>query len=512
MPNRVTGLSSGLDTESLVTSLVSGYQKKVDNLTGNQKRLEWKQDAWKSMNSAFTKFYNGPLDTMSMKSSFMKKVTTATNPNAVKITTKDAAMNATQTMKVNKIASSAFTTGDKIEGATSGSKTLADLGLTDGGEYELKINVGKFNYNAAGEFESQDNEGTISLKFTKDSTIDEVISAIKGAKVDGSSARFNANFDANQGRIYMSAATTGNFANFTFENSVLAEKLGLLNGTYNDGSDAEIELNGVKYFDADGTFDINGLQITANEVTDKEFTITTKTDTSGIYDMVKDLLKQYNEMIKTLDTSYYADSSAKFKMLTEDEKYAMSDREVEEWEKKIKDGLLSKDSTLGEITSGLKSLMQQKFEVVLGDGSKKEMTLSDFGINTGSYLTTAKEERGVLHIDGDKDDIVSKSAEDKLQAMIDSDPDAVADFFSKLAQKLRDTMFNQMKGTTYSSSFTIYEDKLMAQQYSSYNTQIATAQERLNKKQDAYYAKFAKMETAMSKLNQVQQNMSGYFG
>ena len=149
---------------------------------------------------------------------------------------------------------------------------------------------------------------------------------------------------------------------------------------------------------------------------------------------------------------------------------------------------------------------------MLGDGSKKEMTLSDFGINTGSYLTTAKEERGVLHIDGDKDDIVSKSAEDKLQAMIDSDPDAVADFFSKLAQKLRDTMFNQMKGTTYSSSFTIYEDKLMAQQYSSYNTQIATAQERLNKKQDAYYAKFAKMETAMSKLNQVQQNMSGYFG
>ena len=514
--NRITGLNSGLDTESLVTSLVSSYQKKVDTLQGNQKRLEWKQEAWKSLNKSYVGFYNGPLDSMSMKSSFMKKVTTATNSSAVSIKTKDGAMNATQSMKVNRIASSAFTTGNKITGATDGGGTkLKDLaGATPdaNGKYKLTLNVGGYKLNETSGEEEFSKTSSVTLEFSGEDTIDSVINAIKGQKFENTDARFNANFDAAQGRIYMSASKTGDFGNFTFDDGGLASALGLSDGMYNRGYDAEITLNGVEYKDADGTFDINGLQITANEVTDKEFSITTKTDTSGIYNMIKDMLKQYNEMIKTLDTAYHADSSAKFKMLTEDEKYAMSEKEVEEWEKKIKDGLLSKDSTLSEITGGLKNIMLASIDVTRGDGSVKKMTLSDFGINTGSYLTTAKEERGVLHIDGDKDDDVSKTATDKLQAMIDSDPDAVADFFSKLAQNLRKNMFEQMKGTGFSSSFTIYEDKLMAQQYSSYNSQITTATERLNKKQDAYYAKFTRMEKAMAKINSVQQNLGGYFG
>ena len=516
--NRITGLNSGMDTEALVTSLVSSYQKKVDTLKSNQKRQEWKQEAWKPLNTSFTKFYNGPLDTMSMKSSFMKKTTTSTNSSAATIKTKDGAMNATQKLKINKTASSAFTTGSKIEGATSGSTTLKELGLTDeSGKYSLKINAGGFEKDANGDpiLTEQNVNGSVTLEFDSNATIDSVISAIKNASIkgaDGTEARFNANFDAKQGRIYMSAAATGDYGNFTFEAGALADKLGLTTGKYNAGSDAEIMLNGEIYNESDNTFEINGLQITANEVTAEEFSITTKTDTGGIYDMVKDLLKQYNEMIKSLDTAYYADSSAKFKMLTDDEKYAMSEKEAEEWEKKIKDGLLSRDTRLGEVTSAVKAIMQSGIEVERGDGSKKTMYLSDFGINTGSYLTTAKEERGVLHIDGDSDDIVSKANEDKLQAMIDSDPDAVADFFSKLAQNLRKGMFDQMKGTEYSSSFTIYEDKLMAQQYSSYNSKITDATERLNKKEDTYYAKFTRMEKAMAKVNSVQSNLSGYFG
>ncbi|MBR5969128.1 MAG: flagellar filament capping protein FliD [Lachnospiraceae bacterium] len=559
MPNRITGLNSGLDTESLVTSLVAGYQKKVDTLQGNQKRHEWKQEAWKNINSSYTKFYNGPLDTMSMKSSFMKKTTTSTNSSAVSIKTKDGAMNPTQKMKVNRIASSAFTTGGKVSGAADGGATkLSSLeGVTkseytvkvpkyqtdsEGNEvldangnkiqetdengqpvyttetrtgYNITISVGKVTTNEAGEITSRESADTITLGFDDDATIDDVMNAIKAAKFENSDARFNANFDAAQGRVYMSASATGNDGNFEFVggNTSLATALGLTSDAiYNAGSDAEIELNGVKYENGSGTFEINGLQITANEVSDQEFTITTKTDTSGIYDMVKDLISQYNEMIKSLDKAYYADSSQKYKMLTDDERYAMSDKEVEEWDKKIKDGLLSKDSTLYEAANGVKALMQSAIDVTLADGTKKKMYLSDFGINTGSYLTTAKDERGVLHIDGDKDDLVSKSNTDKLQAMIDADPDAVADFFSKLAQNLRSTMFNQMKGTEFSSSFTIYEDKLMAQQYSSYNSQITAATERLNKKQDAYYAKFAQMEKAMAKINSVQQNLGGYFG
>lgn len=39
MPIRLSGMVSGMDTESLVTALVSGYQLKKDNLVKAQTKL-----------------------------------------------------------------------------------------------------------------------------------------------------------------------------------------------------------------------------------------------------------------------------------------------------------------------------------------------------------------------------------------------------------------------------------------------------------------------------------------
>ena len=113
--NRITGLNSGMDTEALVTSLVSSYQKKVDTLQGNQKRHSWKQDAWKDLNKKVVSFYNGKLNTLSFPSAFNKKTTTSTNASAVSIITGDKAMNATQKVRVDKTASSA--SGDSKDSA-----------------------------------------------------------------------------------------------------------------------------------------------------------------------------------------------------------------------------------------------------------------------------------------------------------------------------------------------------------------------------------------------------------
>ena len=43
MPIRLSGMSSGLDTESLVSALVSGYRLQKDNLVKAQTKLSWKQ-------------------------------------------------------------------------------------------------------------------------------------------------------------------------------------------------------------------------------------------------------------------------------------------------------------------------------------------------------------------------------------------------------------------------------------------------------------------------------------
>ena len=90
------------------------------------------------------------------------------------------------------------------------------------------------------------------------------------------------------------------------------------------------ELNGAVFENTTNNFSINGLTIQATALTGNEaVTITTDTDVDGIYDTIKDMLSEYNELIKTLDTAYNAESAKGYEPLTDDEKESMSDDEVE---------------------------------------------------------------------------------------------------------------------------------------------------------------------------------------
>ena len=47
MAMRMSGLMSGMDTETIIKELVSAKQTKVDDAKKAQTKLQWKQDAWK---------------------------------------------------------------------------------------------------------------------------------------------------------------------------------------------------------------------------------------------------------------------------------------------------------------------------------------------------------------------------------------------------------------------------------------------------------------------------------
>ena len=48
---RMTGLASGMDTESIVTKLMDLQRIKTTRIENSITTLEWKQDKWKSLNS-----------------------------------------------------------------------------------------------------------------------------------------------------------------------------------------------------------------------------------------------------------------------------------------------------------------------------------------------------------------------------------------------------------------------------------------------------------------------------
>lgn len=280
------------------------------------------------------------------------------------------------------------------------------------------------------------------------------------------------------------------------------DKLNVSSATYgafkNDAADAKITLNGVDYTSSKNTFEVNGLTLTVSATTaeGESVTITTEDDTNGIYDMVKNFFKEYNAVINQMDKLYNADAAKGYEPLTDEEKEAMSDSQIEEWENKIKDAALRKDGTLSTFASEMKRIMMEGVEV---DG--KKMYLANFGIGTLNYFVAADNERNAYHIDGDPDDENTANNPDKLKSMIANDPDTVVSFFTQLSQKMSDKMFDMMKSVEgVSSAMTAYEDKRMQTDYDNYTAKIKELEKKLADYEDKWYAKFAAMETALAKM------------
>ena len=603
MAIRITGLNSGLDTDSIVQELVSAYSTKKDNIEKKQTKLSWKQDAWKEMNTKIYSFYSKSLTDFKFMSNFdgMKKTTLSDSTKAT-ITAGTNVTNGTQTLKINQLATAGYLTGAELKSdgeKYTGKTKLSELGITDKeltfkvGDEEKKIKVtGSMTINdftkALNEtgvkasfdekqqrffINSTESGAEFDFGFVTDSaddvavlkklglaTADDMVALsarqsteedIKDLKATNEirtsaiqlSGMSETEFDAlstEEQDTYLEAAivkkddemkgvdtSTKDYKDKSYIQSRMGEiesaqienyteqlkqtdKYAQMKKEYaakQDASNAIIELNGATFEGSSNTFTINGLTITAKGVSESTMTLVTETDVDAVYDKIKGFLNEYNEVIKAMDEAYNAESAKGYEPLTDEEKESMSDDEVEKWEKKIKDALLRRDSTLNSIASSMKVAMAKSYTI-----NGKTYSLSSFGINTQSYFTASENEKGVYHIDGNQDDDTSKANADKLKAAIASDPDTVAAFFNELAKGVYDDLDKRMKSTTLSSAYKVYNDKQMQSEYDSYSDDIKKWQKKLEEMEDYYYDKFSAMESALATLNSQQSQLAGLLG
>lgn len=506
MPIRMTGINSGMDTESIIKDLVKVKSAKKEKLIKEQTKLEWKQEAWKELNAKVYGFYTKSLSNLRFKSDFMKKATKVSNDSIASVVTGANAVDGVQQMKVDKLAKSGYLTGGEI--TATGATTLADLGVVAEGD-QFKFDL------VTGDPSDPANQTRETITLDAGATVNDFVKALKDKGL-------NASFDTVNGRFFISSAKSGAAANFELRDvgsdsstSSLAN-LGLdYEGTAAtavgqahkiDGEDAQITLNGAVFKSSTNTFEINGLTITANKESTEEITLTTSQDTDGIYDMVKNFLKEYNAIINEMDKLYNADSAKGYEPLTDEERDALSEKEIEKWEDKIKQAILRKDDTLNTVSNAMKTIMVQGINV-----NGKNMYLSDFGINTLGYFNAPDNERNAYHIDGDSDDINTMNNEDKLRSAIAKDPDSVVAFFTGLADALYSKVGDMMKKTEYSSSFTLYDDVLMKRDYDDYKEKIAKEEAKITAFEDRYYKKFGAMETALASLQAKESAVAGLF-
>ena len=181
---------------------------------------------------------------------------------------------------------------------------------------------------------------------------------------------------------------------------------------------------------------------------DDVVTLTTRRDTEGVYNIVKNFLKEYNAIISEMDKMYNAESTKGYEPLTDAEKDELTDTEIEKWETKIKDSILRRDSNLSSLSSAMKNIMLQGATV-----NGKQMYLSSFGIETLGYFSSAENEKNVYHINGDEDDATVSSKANDLKAAIAADPDTVISFFSQLSQNLYTELDKQSRSIDGVRSF-----------------------------------------------------------
>ena len=192
---RLTGLSSGMDTESIVSALVSGKKTKVDEAKQAQQKLEWTQDAWKDMNSKIYGLYSGKLSAMRFSTAYNKKSTKTSN-SALSVVSGEGAVNGSYTAKINSLAKAGYLTGAEIS-TTDGGKVTKDTKLT-----ELGISAGST-------IGIQYKGKTTQIEIGEDMTMGQLVNKLKEVGV-------NASFDEGNQRLFVSAKETGAANDFLF--------------------------------------------------------------------------------------------------------------------------------------------------------------------------------------------------------------------------------------------------------------------------------------------------------
>ncbi len=112
---RMTGLVSGMDTESMVQELVKASSTKVDNVKKEKQLLEWKKETWQSLNTKIYDFYKNELTALKTNSTFKGKKAEVNDTTKVSVDAKSGATDGTHTVSVKQLASSAYLTGTNIK-------------------------------------------------------------------------------------------------------------------------------------------------------------------------------------------------------------------------------------------------------------------------------------------------------------------------------------------------------------------------------------------------------------
>lgn len=185
---------------------------------------------------------------------------------------------------------------------------------------------------------------------------------------------------------------------------------------YGDGSPIELTSN-------NNTFSVDGLSINVNESfsTGDPVKLSAKTDSDKMLTVIKDMVKDYNDIVTLVNKEYSTKPNRNYPPLTDDQRKDMSESEIKAWEDKAKTGMLFGNNDMSSLSNDLRNIFFS---------TKENMSaLNAIGITSSSNW----KDNGKIMID-----------EEKLKKAIESDPENVKDLFSKPLENKKDASGNNL--------------------------------------------------------------------
>lgn len=604
-PLRFTGLASGMDTQSIVDSIMQAKRIPLDKLNQKKQTLEWKRDEYREMNKLLAELDKFVFDGVYRQANMLKRTTSTSNQSVVTAT---ATANAgTISYKIEdvtlataaRMASSSGISKDSTDKINSTKSLWSQRAKLDGLTWQQEEKTDDFTVPKDGESTFQLTRGAISqIKSLTDNKLEVVkangekesynvmlgsipetnldsktvyIDEDSGKIVFGEKLEEKSEFSIQYDRNYLEfnietynedGTVNTKEAGFKFDGNISLDSMfsqindsnvginmfydswtdqvvlqrketgklekadkavdftGSSSGFFTDilkleekdkGKNAVFTINGLQTQRASNTFTMNGVTFTLHNssAAGQATTVSVNTDNDSVIKTVKDFVEKYNEIIGKMNGKLTEDKYSSFKPLTEEQKAAMSEKEVEQWEEKAKSGMLKRDQILD---SGLLKFRTDLYSEV----TSNDVTLTDSKYNQlaeiGITTTSNYMDRGKLEID-----------EDKLRKAIEENPESVYQLFMAngpthsekgIARRIRDTIsdtINKVEARA-GNALRTEQNYTMGKELIRVRDDIDRLEDQLKMAEQRYWNQFTAMEKMMQNLNNQSNQLLSYLG
>lgn len=482
-PIRITGFSGTLDTDSLITKLMQAERLPLNKVQKQKQFAMWQREDYQAMNTALLSFRKAA-NSLRFESNFEKTVATSSNPSVLDITSSGTTAGSA-TVEVTSLAASATLISGKI---ASDSTPVNQTG-------KVKIN-------------------NVDISFDAQSTVSSIIKDINSKTAQ---TGVKANFDKSSGTVYLTTTASGKDSKIEITNgdgeppsSLDAFKDILkLSSLSAGGSDAVYKVNNVDLTSSSNSISVNGVQVTLKSA--GTASIGTATDRSGIVDDIKNFVEQYNALIDLFSATSTTRRNRDYQPLTNEEKEAMTESQITQWEKRARQGTLYRDNILTGTLTTLRNSLNTPLDVPKG----QIQLLANIGITVRSDY----KENGKLDID-----------EKKLSEAINTNFEEVKNLFTMstdvepkpgktnvgIADRVYNIVNTQMdaikKKIGSGTSLETMDESIIGKQLRTLNDQESSWKSKLIDIENRYYKKFAAMEQALQKMNSQSSWLASQLG